>query len=66
MKNKTYVFVDIETTGVKPKDNEIIEIGAVKIKDNEIIETYSTLVKPKKAIDSFHMGSLLCHILFGK
>lgn len=46
--NNTYVCVDLETTGILPTKNEIIEIGAVKIKNGEIIDTYQTFVCPKK------------------
>jgi len=32
-----YVVFDTETTGLNPKKNDILSIGAVKIKDNKII-----------------------------
>jgi DNA polymerase III epsilon subunit family exonuclease len=41
-----FVVVDFETTGLSPKSNQIIEVGAVKIKDGSIVDTYSTLVNP--------------------
>ena len=40
-----YVLVDIETTGLSPTKNEIIEIGAIKVKENKIIDTFNTLLK---------------------
>ena len=40
-----YVLVDIETTGLSPTKNEIIEIGAIKVKENRIIDTFNTLLK---------------------
>ena len=40
-----YVVVDIETTGLSPKVNEIIEIGAIKVKNGAPVETFQTLVK---------------------
>lgn len=43
---KNYVAVDLETTGLNPKYNKIIEIGGVKVINNEIVDTYSSFVKP--------------------
>lgn len=40
-----YVLVDIETTGLSPQTDDIIEIGAVKVKNNKIVEEYSSLLK---------------------
>ncbi len=48
----TFVVFDLETTGLSPKNNEIIEIGAVKIKNNEIIDRYQSFVKPDNKIPS--------------
>ncbi len=49
-----YVVVDLETTGLDPKDGcEIIEIGITEIKNNTIVKNYSRLVKPKKSIPGF-------------
>lgn len=46
----TYVVFDLETTGLEPAKDEIIEIGACKIQDGKIIETFATFVKPTKKI----------------
>lgn len=59
----TFVALDIETTGLNPAEDKIIEIGMAKISDGEIVDSYSTLVNPgimlmcdkvthKKLIDS--------------
>ncbi len=48
-----YTVVDIETTGLCPAANEIVEIGALKIQQGEIIKEYSQLVKPKFEIPEF-------------
>jgi len=51
---KTYfdncVYIDIETTGLNPQRDEIIEIGALKILKGEINSTFSTLVEPDRKI----------------
>lgn len=44
-----YVVVDLEMTGIHPKVDSIIEIGAVKVKGDRV-ETFQTLVKPKCSI----------------
>lgn len=48
-----YVLVDIETTGLDPKFDRIIEISAIKIKENKVLDTFSTLVNPCVRIDTF-------------
>lgn len=45
-----FVVFDLETTGLNPVQNEIIEIGAVKIKNGEIIDEFSSLIKPDQKI----------------
>ena len=43
---KTYVAFDLETTGLSPEHDRIIEIGALKVKDGKIIERFSEFLKP--------------------
>lgn len=50
---KDYVVVDIETTGLSPIQNEIIELSAIKVIDGEITETFSKLIKPTGRVSSF-------------
>ncbi len=50
---ESYAVVDIETTGLDPARDHIIEIGAIKIVDGSISDTFSTLVNPGVQIDSF-------------
>ncbi len=45
-----YVIIDFETTGLNPKTDRIIEIGALKIHNGEIADKFSTLVNPMKNI----------------
>ena len=41
-----YVVFDIETSGLNPKKDKIIEIGAIKYKDNKKIDEFSYLIDP--------------------
>ena len=45
-----FVVFDLETTGLRATESEIIEVGAVKVKNGLIHETFSSLVKPKNSI----------------
>lgn len=48
---KTFVVVDIETTGVTfLSGDRITEVGAVRIKDGEIVDMFQTLVNPEVTI----------------
>lgn len=48
-----YVAFDCETTGLNPKKDEVISIGAVKIKDNLVLtsEKFEVIVRPKNQIN---------------
>lgn len=48
--NQTFVVLDIETTGLDPRNDQITEIGAVKIKNKKVIDTFKTFVNPEKLI----------------
>ena len=45
-----FVVFDIETTGLKAKFHEIIEIAGVKVSGGKIVDRFSEFVKPKKQI----------------
>lgn len=52
MKEKENIFVaiDVETTGLSPVANELIEVSAIKYKQGKKIDTYTRLIKPKVEI----------------
>lgn len=45
-----YVIFDLETTGISPGNDEVIEISAVKVRDGKVVDEFSTLVNPKRPI----------------
>lgn len=45
-----FIVVDLETTGLDPKRDKIIEIGAVKVVDDKIVRTYETFVNPGRKL----------------
>lgn len=45
-----YVVFDLETTGVSPYNDEVIEISAVKARKGKVVEEFSQLVNPKRTI----------------
>ena len=47
---RTYVALDLETTGLNPDRDAIIEVGAVKYRDGEPVENFTTLVNPGRPV----------------
>jgi ATP-dependent DNA helicase DinG len=47
------IAIDIETTGLNPDEDVIIEIGAVKFDGRRVADEWSTLVNPRRSIPSF-------------
>lgn len=50
---KDYVSIDIETTGLDPKKDRIIEIGAVRVENGEVTEIKNWLVNPRCELSDF-------------
>lgn len=47
----TYVALDLETTGLNPKRDKIIEIGALKVIDGKAADTFSAFVNPGRKLE---------------
>ena len=47
----SYVCVDVETTGLNPKEEKLIEIGAVKVVDGQIVERFQSFLQPGRHLE---------------
>lgn len=47
---KTYIALDIETTGLDAKWDKVVEIGAVRVVDGAETGTFQTLVNPRRSL----------------
>ena len=54
--DQTYVVVDVETTGGRPPNDRVTEIGAVKVRGGKVIDEWSSLINPQKHIPAFITG----------
>ncbi len=50
LEQASFSIIDIETTGLSPRYNNIIEIGIVKVSGLKIKETYQTMINPGRQI----------------
>ena len=48
--DRTLVALDLETTGLTPRLDRIIEVGAVRFRGDEVLATFQSLVRPEVAI----------------
>lgn len=48
-----FTIIDLETTGLDPTFDEIIEVGAIRVRNGNVTDTFSSLVKPEKEVDAF-------------
>lgn len=46
-----YIALDLETTGLNPKRDRMIEVGAVKVRNGMVTETFQSLVNPGRALN---------------
>ena len=52
IKLQDYVVLDVETTGLSPKTDKIIEISILKVRNGIPVDTYTSLVTPGKNLSS--------------
>lgn len=45
-----YVIFDLETTGISPNYDEVIEISALKVRGGSVVDEFNTLVNPGRKI----------------
>lgn len=51
--NDVFVCLDLETTGLEPDQDAIIEVGAVKFRRGETVDTLSEFANPKRQLTPF-------------
>jgi len=45
-----FIAFDLETTGIQPKTDAVVEIGAVRFENGKPVDTFSTLINPGRSI----------------
>lgn len=50
---ENYTVIDLETTGLDPKNELIIEYAAVKVRKNKVVDTFQSLCDPGFPISPF-------------
>ncbi|MEZ4087297.1 MAG: exonuclease domain-containing protein [Candidatus Gracilibacteria bacterium] len=65
--DRTFVALDIETTGFDAEKDQVIEIAAIKFDDNKVIDTFDTLVHPNRNVPPIiiHMTGISDEMLEG-
>lgn len=58
----TYVMVDLETTGLDPERDRIIEIGALEVIRDKPGRTFSTLVQPVTAQPGYFVSPFITQL----
>ena len=53
---ENYVVIDLEMTGLHPKEDAILEVGAVKIRGKKIIDTLGFFVNAGRTLSETVTG----------
>lgn len=48
----SYISIDLETTGLEPKHDKIIEIGALRVEKGQVTDSFSTFVNPGRKLEA--------------
>ena len=48
--DRTFVALDLETTGLTPRLDRIIEVGAVRFQGDQVLASFQSLVRPEVGI----------------
>ena len=55
-----FCVVDLETTGLNPVYDEIIEVALLKVRDNKVIDSFTSLVRPETVyVDKDDDGNII-------
>jgi DNA polymerase-3 subunit epsilon len=67
-KNIEFVAFDIETTGLTPVVDRIVEIGAIKFRNGDVLETFQELIDPQMPISpgAFAVNGITDEMVRGK
>jgi ATP-dependent DNA helicase DinG len=49
----SWAVIDIETTGIHPATDEIIDLGYLQFEGTKLVRSYSSLVRPENQVSSF-------------
>lgn len=47
----SYICIDLETTGLNPKTEQIIEIGVIRVEDQAVVQEWGTFVNPGRRLE---------------
>lgn len=50
---KRFIAFDVETTGLNPKEERIIELGAVLFENGQAVQKFNTLVNAEVEVSEF-------------
>ena len=62
---KRFIAFDVETTGLNPKEERIIELGAVLFENGQAVQKFNTLVNAVPKPKTSSLNSLYVVILYG-
>lgn len=55
-----FCVVDLETTGLNPVYDEIIEVALLKVRDNKVIDSFTSLIRPETVyVDEDDDGNII-------